>query len=170
MWCFLVFQTHPQINNTSVPLWIFRRVVYASHAFSHSKWPRPLTHSQYDIFCQIFHAPHSFERMNYLIIFSFKGLNNNTIQLIQNTREPSQSIFCCDLGEPSFTPCTRVLTWERNQMQRYRNQRFASDYQPVSFAGKRDSSIAFCMRSRAVWGNVCLFSYSASTVRKECSY
>ena len=122
-------------------------------------------------FCQIFYAPQSFSRTNYLIIiFSSDGLNNNTVQLIQNTLELSQSIFCCDLGEPSFTPCTRVLARQRNQMQRYRNQRSASDYQPVSFPGKRDSSIAFCMRSRAVWGTVCLFLYSASTVRKECSY
>ena len=40
-------------------------------------------------FCQIFHAPHSFSRTNYLIIiFSFEGLNNTPVQLSQNAFEP----------------------------------------------------------------------------------
>ena len=165
-----MFQTHPQINNT------WSRCGSFVESFTlHMDFPTPNDLGPSLIHNTTFSVRYSMRPIRsreWTVSFSSLLKDQITVpyNVFQNALEPSWNVFSCDLGEPSFTPYMRVLAWERNQMQRYRNQRFASDYQPVSFAGKRDSSIAFCMRSRTVWGNICLFLYSASTVRKECSY
>ena len=165
-----MFQTHPQINNISLALWILHQVVYASHVFTHSKHPNlSFVHNVTflsDILCTPFVL--SNEPSNHHLLFR-RTESQYRPAYSERIRTQLEHLLLRS-RRTIFTPYMRVLVWEHNQMQRYRNQRSASDYQCVSFARERYSSILFCTKSRAVWGNVCLFLDSISTVSKGCSY